>query len=68
MVTGNILIAAEEFAAIGTRWFLNWSGEIIIPPDWNVRGFALFNAGVAVNSLFVNLQGILIPVANIQRL
>jgi len=47
---------------------LDWQGEIIVPPDWTVRAAVAYNAGAVNNETRLSLFGILIPVANIQRI
>lgn len=46
---------------------LSWEGSIIVPPGWTVRASCAYNAGAAVNTVVLNYCGILLPVANIQR-
>jgi len=46
---------------------INWSGSIIVPPTWSVLSNVVFDLGAAVNSSNLDLQGVLIPIANIQR-
>lgn len=46
---------------------LNWSGSILVPPNWQVRGAANFNAAAAANRVIADCIGILLPVGNIQR-
>lgn len=67
----DISIAQEQpnpALGAGVPLILNWSGQIIVPPRWNVYFRGSFNAGVAANSVAQHLFGILIPVANVQRI
>lgn len=57
----NAAAAAEEMS-------INWSGQMIIPPNWRLGAQATFSAGAVANTIRVDFYGILIPVGNIQRL
>lgn len=46
---------------------LSWTGELMVPPAWMVSAIVLFSAGAVANTVNLNLNGCLIPVANIQR-
>lgn len=56
-----------EVAAANINVDLDWTGEILLPPAWQIRGIGSFNAGAVANLVVHNFFGILIPVGNIQR-
>lgn len=62
----NLAAREIEVAVAGSR-FLNWTGEVILPPAWSLRARASFSAAVNPNDVELHLAGILIPVGNIQR-
>lgn len=45
----------------------NWNGSLLIPPRWNIYTRASFTGAAAANTAAQTLIGVLIPVANIQR-
>jgi hypothetical protein len=69
LATGAIFrFANSVYAAALQPDPLEFSGSLVIPAQWNVTGTAGFNAGVAANIVSLNIFGILIPIANIQRI
>lgn len=63
-----VLLATDStIGAANDQSDINWSGSIIVPPGWTVRGSGAFSAGVAVNNVRLSYAGVLIPVANVQR-
>lgn len=46
---------------------LNWSGLIVLPQNWIIRGTSNFDNGVNANTSSISLVGMLIPIGNIQR-
>lgn len=61
---------AGSFTASGENAakFLNWSGSLIVPPQWRITGRAVFSAGAIANNVRLSLLGVLIPIGNIQRI
>lgn len=54
----------RNIANITNSMFMNWDGELYIPPGYTLRASGLFNAGVAVNQIQFNVVGLLIPRGN----
>lgn len=52
--------------ALTNEW-IDWQGSILLPPSHVVGAGAVFSAAVASKTVQLELCGILIPVANIQR-
>jgi hypothetical protein len=46
----------------------NWTGSILVPPQYTLRANFLFNAGAAANFFDLGVHGLLIPVGNVQRI
>lgn len=46
---------------------LNLGTGLLIPPGWRIRGRINFNSGLAANQVILTYFGVLIPIANIQR-
>lgn len=54
--------------AVNVPRVTNFSGSIIVPAGWSVRGHTTFSGAGAGNSTSMTVIGILIPKGNIQRL
>ena len=46
---------------------LNWSGSIIVPPQWFIASTGSFSAAAVANVGQIDAVGLLIPVGNVQR-
>lgn len=46
---------------------VNFSGAVLVPPGWRVRGQASFSAAAVANTVILTAMGVLIPPGNIQR-
>lgn len=44
-----------------------WSGFLLVPPKWRIKGFGTFSAGVAANTSTLLAAGVLIPRGTIFR-
>lgn len=47
--------------------FINWTGTILVPAGWQIRGRGTFSAGAAANATSLHVVGTLIPLGNVQR-
>lgn len=55
-------VSTERFTlAAATAGFLNWQGELMLPPGWFLRLDAVFSAGAAANALQLDAAGCAIP-------
>lgn len=59
---------ALEASLAGSARHLEWSGSVIVPPEWNVVGLVNYSAGAVANETILMIVGILVPVGNIQRI
>lgn len=46
---------------------IDWSGSVLVPPTWILRGAGSFNAAGAVNETRLHVAGVFLPVGNVQR-
>jgi len=53
--------------AAGFDSSINFSGMVLVPPGWTVRGRGDFNAAAAANTVFVEITGYTTPVGNVDR-
>lgn len=61
-------LARETFAVAADQdRVANWSGSIMVPPGYGINALATFDAAVAANSIRGDMVGLLIPLANVQR-
>jgi len=58
-------LRSERIATDGTT---DWSGSILVPPNWRIRAYGAWNAGAAANEITISAIGVLIPRGSIQRL
>lgn len=65
--SGRLFAGANFSAGAGIQGTVNFSGAMIIPPQWTIRATGIFNSGVAANTTLLHLHGVLIPIGNIQR-
>lgn len=62
------ILRQENYAATGVTFNLHWVGQILVPSAWEIFATGGFSAAPAnPNSTFLNVIGMLIPNANIQR-
>lgn len=54
--------------AINVAARLMWQGEAVLMPGCTLRLDALFNSGIASNSITLYAHGMLIPLGNIERI
>lgn len=67
-LTPAFSLQAEEFPVTASlTQTINWQGEVIVPPTWQVVLIATFDAAAIANAVSADLIGILIPVGNIAR-
>lgn len=60
-------LQTDRFAlAAATAGFMQWEGELLVPPGWFVRLDAVFNAGAAANSVQLDAVAVEIPQGTIQ--
>lgn len=45
----------------------NFSGDVIVPADWDIFAQVFFNAAAAANTVEVDVFGMLIPIGNVER-
>lgn len=45
----------------------NWAGSIALPAGWRIRARAVFNALVQPNVINLDVIGMLLPLANVER-
>jgi len=62
------LVRSDVVLGAGVAGNEDWQGEILLMPGWRLFGRAVFNALVNANTVNLSLAGILIPIANIQRI
>lgn len=66
--SNNFFLASDDtIGGAGLSLSVTWTGEVLIPATWQLRGVADFNAGAVANTIEFHFMGILIPAANIQR-
>jgi hypothetical protein len=63
----NFLTRNDTDVAAGLFANLTWTGSIVVAPGWGVLGRGSFGGAAAPNLVNLALHGMLIPVANIQR-
>lgn len=64
----RVTVAGEFTVAAPTNFYVNWSGELWLPPGWQVTLQGEFNAFVAANTATLSVTGLLVPRGSIQRL
>lgn len=64
-----IFLAVDNIAkAANVNAMLSWTGAtLLVPPTWLLQANVNYNAAVTNNVTRLHLHGLLIPVANIQR-
>lgn len=64
---GTSLVLKGDTTALAANLFgyLDWQGELIVPPLWSMRAIGDFNAGVAANSSRLFIHGVIIPIGNV---
>lgn len=64
----NIRIHQENFPIVASQQRnVNWSGSLILPPNWLLVCIGEFDIGAAANLTILDAIGMFIPSGNIQR-
>jgi len=70
LTSANVNRIAFVTAPVGlvaaAAWYLNWQGQVLVPPGFFIRCSAQFNAGVALNSVSLSAMGWSIPLGTLQ--